>query len=470
MSLSGQTKPPLIIDPDKDFLKQLADTRDPSKPAPITKNTGKDGQLLIANLNQELSAIFVNPAVLNPGGISVIRSAHQHRPSLPVYVIYDQQPPFSAQELKQLGIQKAIQKPIAYEQIVDLITPAKLQFNAENAVASGQMFTDQVGAEISSDEADFTPIRADDFLAGAICFFDVYVRLPAGKYIKILQSGDHFSTDRIEGYLKKGVTHLHIRKEMQKHYLAFCDKLATAVIHSQSSIDVKVSQSLNHGEEVVNYLQENGVDSENVKFASQFLQNTQLLVKQLELDKQPTIQEFLNDVTAYDHAVGVSMIAALLFRPLKITSADPIEIVGLASLFHDIGLRKLDPPILVEDESIMTDAQKAVYQTHPVVGATLLTGVKGIKPIIIQAISQHHERRTKKGFPDRIGAGSISIVAEIVGLSDEYYRFLVKQKEGKTMNVKFYLEHRLFNAFSNQLVTEFKKVFRFDTPPDPKSK
>jgi putative nucleotidyltransferase with HDIG domain len=451
----------LIIDPDKDFLKTVILPQGESKIVPLTANNGKDAQLLIADHTKEISAVFVNPSISKPGGISVIRCAHLHRPALPVYLIYDGQLPYDEKDLRLLGIQKALAKPITYDQILGLVTPPKLEFDADQVIAGGQLYADTVGSEVASEELDFSPIRAEDFLAGSVSYFDIYVRIGPGKYVKILQSGDQFSPDRIQTYLKKGVVHFYIRKEMQKHYLAYCDKLAAAVVNSPTiSMEVKVSQSLNHGEEVISYLNEAGIDGNNIQFATQFIHNVQSLVKQLDPQKQPLLKELLDDVTAYEHGVGVAMIASLLFRPLKITSTDPVEAVGLSSLLHDIGLKKLDPPILIEDESKMTAAQKEVFKTHPTVGAQLLSHVKGIKPVVIQAVAQHHERRNKKGFPDRIGAGSISIVAEIVGISDEYFRFLQKQKEGTQMNLKFYLEHKIFNAFSTPLVAEFKKVFK----------
>src|SRR3712207_7016576 len=57
-------------------------------------------------------------------------------------------------------------------------------------------YTTLFRSDVELAEADeaFAAIRAADFLAGSVCWFDVYVRLGAGKHVKILNAGD--SLDR----------------------------------------------------------------------------------------------------------------------------------------------------------------------------------------------------------------------------------------------------------------------------------
>lgn len=461
----------LIADPDKDFLATIKADPNAQMAPPVLAHNGKLAQLNLADLTQPLIGVFVNAAITQPNGVSVIRAVHLHRPATPVYVIYDRNPPFDEKELHSLGIQKALLKPITYSQLVELVTPQISSFNPEKAVDSSK-HKDQLDHEVNSEDLNFVPIRSDDFMGGSVSYFDVYVRLDSGRYLKILQAGDSFSIDRVDNYRKKGVTHFFIRKESQAQYLAYCDRIASTLIKMEKPglIGVKISQTLNHGEETLKFLKNQGLSAANIQYAGQFIHNVEALVKQLNPGKHPILKGFLADVSAYEHGVGVTMLSALLVQSLQITSSDPVETVGLCSLMHDIGLKVLNLDSLEEDESKMTEYQRRIFRTHPVAGADFLKTVRGLKPVVIQAVAQHHERRNKKGFPLGIGAGSISLVAEIVGISDEFFRIIQKMKVDPKINLVEELTERVFNTFSHSIAAEFRKVFLFTGEPPSKIK
>lgn len=451
---------PLIVDPDSAFLKVLADEDLKAQSVLFLADQGKDAQAILASADKKLQAIFINPKIKNPSWIEVVKTVHQFRPAIPIYLIYDDSIPTSSAELELMGIRKTFQKPMTYAQIFQALAPLNSHFSADLALSEAQKNQDPIDQELSAKDDDFSAIRAADFISGTISYFDVYVRIQNDKYIKILKGGDGFSAERLKSYLSKGVTSFYIRKEAQKLYIDYCDQIASSLIKSgKVSKDIKIQHTLNHGDETLHYFEKNGVDAQNIKLAVNFVHNTQDLMKKLELDKQSVIQDLVKDVSAYSHAVGVSMIAALLLKPLNITSLDPVESVGIASLLHDIGLRHIKPIIDEEDESKMTDEQKKVYPTHPIVGADILAKVGRIRPIVIQAVEQHHERRNKKGFPHGVGAGGISIVAEIIGISDEYLRIIKRHQENPNLNINFELEKNIYHSFPQNLIAEFKKAF-----------
>src|SRR4051812_47276903 len=113
--------PPLIVDPDVDFLNALRSEKTSWQVVPMTSSTGREAQLLISDANTSYCGIFINPKVTQPSGISVIRCARLNKPTTPVYVLNDNLPSIDEKELKQLGIAKSIQKPIKFDQIMGLI-------------------------------------------------------------------------------------------------------------------------------------------------------------------------------------------------------------------------------------------------------------------------------------------------------------------------------------------------------------
>ena len=457
-----RTISPLVCDADLTFLGTLtADPKANMLPPSVAK-TGKEAQLMLADTTRVFSGVFVNAELPNPHAISVIRFAHLHRPATPVFLIFNEKCPFTQEELKRLGITKAMPKPLNYGDILGQISPNVAIFDTGNALDVAKQNKDQVGAEIDGEDAGFSPIRTENFLAGTKSFFDIYVRLGSGRYLKLIQAGDAFAIDRVTSYIKKGVTHFYLRKEAQEHYMAYCDKLSSAILKSDKiSMNIKASQTLNQGEETMKFLKERGVSEVNLQYAASFMKNVNELINQLQPGKQPILKGFLNDMASYDHGVAVSMIASMLINSLHMTSSDPVETVGVAAMFHDIGLYQLKLTELDEDETKMNEEQKKLFYTHPTVGASILQAIPRLKPVVIQAVAQHHERRNKKGFPGRIGPGSISLVADIVGIADEFQKLIMKLKANPKLDLNAELEANIFNAFSNSLVNEFKKIFCF---------
>lgn len=455
-----RTRPALIADPDSAFLGSLKSDPVASKIPPLLAKNGKEAQLLIADTKIQLSGVFVNPTLSDPNGLSVIRCTHMHRPATPIFVIHDGPPPFTKEALEHLAVQEAIPKPLNYTQVLKFVTPAAVLFDSDASLELSKKFQDKIDSELTIEDAEFVPIRAEDFLSGSKSFFDLYVRLSSGRYIKILQSGDTFSSERVSSYLKKGVTQFFLRKEAQEHYLAFCDKLATNIVDNKNApTELKVSQTLNHGEETMNFFKKNGLSETNMQYAVNFLSNVEKLTKNIVASQSDHVKGFLEDIASYEHGVGTAMIASLLITPLKIMASNPVKVIGIGSMLHDIGLYKMDPALRDEDESIMTPEQLAMYHTHPTVGAEILKSVRGIEPVVIQAIAQHHERRNKKGFPQRLGAGAINRVAEIIGISDELVKLIHKSKTDPAINPIRDMELTILEGFSNPVVEAYRTVF-----------
>jgi len=456
-------KPPpaLVVDPDLSFLTGLINDPKAKSLPPITAQTGKSAQLALADTTQRFCGVFVNPKVAEPHGLSVVRFSHYHRPSTPIYLIHEKEsPPLVGGDIRSLGIQKCLEKPVTYGQLMDLVMPAQLLVDPKEALREAAPSADKVDQELTAQDAEFVPIRAENYIAGTVSYFDVYVRLSSGRYVKILQAGDEFSADRVANYLRKGVQVFFLRKEQQERYLAYCDTLTQFVQRAAKvTPEIKVKQTLNLGQETMSFLRTAGLSATHMQYASGFVGSVQELTKQLRTDKNQNFRKFMDDVSAFEHGVSTSMIASLLLVPLAIESERPVQVVGMAAMFHDIGLTKLPPEVAHEDMSKMADDQRAIYKTHPQVGAQMLQEIRGVDMATVQAVAQHHARRDGTGFPSGIGVGAVGIAAEVVGISDEFARLISKAKENPKINPYDEMEKTVFNGFSYKVVEAFRSVF-----------
>ena len=470
----------LIVDPDFRFLKSLSDDPKAAATPPFTARTGKEAQLILAETSNQIAGVFINPTVITPEGgpdaVSVIRFSKQRRSSIPVYLIYDEKLTISIDLIHDLGVRESIQKPITFSAMMQLVSP-DIVFDKASALSQGAS-KDLIGAETVAEDADFISIRAGDFVSGSKVFFDVYIRLGSGRYVKLIQTGDAFTPERLNGYIEKGVQNFYLRKEQQHQYLTYCNEISKATLKSDKiSNSIKLSQVFNSGEETMKFLKGQGLSENRMQYASSFVSSVHQLIDGLDLMKNPTFNTFANDVASYEHSVSTSMISALIAGQLDIQSESVIQIVGIASLMHDIGLYQLPRELHDEDESKMTDAQKDLFYTHPTLGAEVLKKMHGINPTVIQAVQYHHERRNKKGFSSSNKVKQINRVAEIIGISDDFAKLISKQKrqqekvdadkkEGKVtpdselpIDPLIEMQTTSFDGFSSAVVDAFRTVF-----------
>jgi HD-GYP domain-containing protein (c-di-GMP phosphodiesterase class II) len=459
----------LVATPNGELLQTLAaDPKAQQMPLAAAK-TGKEAQLLLADKNRSFAAIFVKLDLASPPGISVVRFAHQMRPATPIYIIQSKETPLADKDFEEMGVHGKLEEPFAYADMIKLVAPAAFVFDASDALETSKKNTDALEAEVSAEDSQFVPIRADDFLSGTKSFFDVYVRLGDAKFIKILQAGDAFAPERVTKYLERGVVHFFLRKEAQEQYLAYCDKIASTLLSKAGvSNELKLAHTLNHGQEAMTFLRNNGLSETHLQYAENFVANTQKLVQALEPGKNELLKGFMADVAAYEHGVATSIIAALLLPVLKIEAERPLQAIGMAALFHDIGLNRLPPEVHHEDETKMTEEQRSLYRTHPNLSVQILKAIPGVDAASLQAVAQHHERRNKRGFPARLGTGAINRIAEIIGIADEFVRLIKKAQENPGTNIQLCMEEMIYPGFSPAIIEAFKKVF-FSPPTQTKS-
>jgi HD-GYP domain-containing protein (c-di-GMP phosphodiesterase class II) len=303
-------------------------------------------------------------------------------------------------------------------------------------------------------------IRAKGLMAGTKSFFDVYMRLGPGKFVKIVKAGDVPSVEQVGKYLSKGVELFYIRKDIQEAYVRYCEQVAATLIANKNvDKDVKVGRTMNQGQEAFNLIRSQGVSQENMRYAGNFVLNVSKVVKDYNLVDNDSISHFLTKVSNYEHNTRVAAMSGMLALTLKLDSEKSAHIIGMAGLLHDVGLMKLGlDEALGERERMLTADERKVFETHPKVGSDLLADLRRFDPTVVQAVSQHHIRRNGTGFPDRSNFTHIHICAEIIGIVDEYDYILRRKAVDPTISVRTELS-KIYEGFSRQVVQGFQQAF-----------
>ncbi len=443
----------MIVDADRRFLESIKfDSRARALP-PLLVPSEKEAERILADLSRDFSAIFVGASLLEGTGMSVIRFARQARPTLPLYILHDgPTSQFTTDQLRQMGVRQTLAKPARYHQLLETVFPGGL----EGAPGGGE----PVGAEFAANDSEFVPTRAESFLSGTVSSFNVYRRAAENRYVKLTSKGEKISPEEVTKLISEGARELHIRREEQERFLFASDQLASAVLKSpRASVGQKIAQTTHHGEDTMNFLRGCGISGAQLHYASEFVRNVQDLVTQFVPQDDVELNSFLANLGAVEHAVSTTLIASILVSCFNFESERSLQIVGISSLLHDVGLYQLPPELQDEDEEKMTPEQLAIYHSHPERGAQMLKRVRGIETAIVQAVAQHHERINKKGFPSRVGVRVINRVAEFIGLADEISRLVALVRTKPDLNPLYEVQAHLLDGFSFPVVETFRQVF-----------
>jgi HD-GYP domain-containing protein (c-di-GMP phosphodiesterase class II) len=307
---------------------------------------------------------------------------------------------------------------------------------------------DGLGAMLDRSDEAFIPARAECFMSGEPCFFDVYVRLRPGRFVMLLKAGTVFAEERLVAYLKRGVHTFFLRKEAQEAFMAYCDRLV-AEHHRRvmEGLARRGKEDFNLGEMTLRVLKVGGVPLPRLARAVEFFQSLQELAHNIGLLEREEVRLFVTDKSALRHGAATAMMAHLLMEALDFTSLKLRQTVGLGALLHDIGVE--------EGKS---------YHQHPARSARIL-GETGFFPdVILQGIEQHHERRNRLGFPRSLGAGAINRIAEIIGFADEFVHIVQESALDPAVDPIFAAKVRLADGFSSEVLAAFEAMFWLERP------
>lgn len=121
--------------------------------------------------------------------------------------------------------------------------------------------------------------------------------------------------------------------------------------------------------------------------------------------------------TAYFHPLNVSVLAMMLGREMQLPK-EQIATVGLASLFHDIGLAEVPAKVMMKAEPL-TKPERELRELHCAYGVAM--GKKlGLPESALHIIGQHHEYFDGSGYPEQLGGESIDLLSRILCVVNHY--------------------------------------------------
>lgn len=117
------------------------------------------------------------------------------------------------------------------------------------------------------------------------------------------------------------------------------------------------------------------------------------------------------------HSHRVQEIAIDIGRVMKVKD-DELEALEWGGLLHDIGKIGVPDSVLLKQERLTRD-ERSVMNSHPVLGAEIIAPVERLAPEL-PIIRHHHEWFNGSGYPDRLVADQIPMLARILHVADAF--------------------------------------------------
>lgn len=148
-----------------------------------------------------------------------------------------------------------------------------------------------------------------------------------------------------------------------------------------------------------------------------------------------------------------------------------VPFIAMAAGLHDIGKSVLAPS-LANPTGALTPVERAVFETHTMLGAVMLSSV-GLPRFEDSRIYQygwqiclsHHERWDGCGYPQKLKGDQIPPYVQVVSLADQYDRLRTPRPNRSAYPHKQAMERILAarGAFAPQMLACFAKVMTDDT-------
>ena len=359
-----------------------------------------------------------------------------------------------------MGISEIVVKPFSMEQLHNIL---------EGHQSFGELMSqlpkrDGVSEEVEVQEQDdgFTKIKIDEFFSAGSVLFDIFIKLAANRYVKILHSGDKFDDERINKYKnEKGVEYLYFRSKDRKKMIQFFNHLSKKitendVIQTSTKINFLKNMTTQYIEEVYT----EGLKPQVVEQGKEVCETVYKVIEKQD-DLYALLRDYQNfDPSAFTHSYLVTLFASCIIKQFEWQSKTTIETTAMACMLHDIGKIKLPEELISKDKKDFTDEDWAMYKQHPILGSEILESIPSVNFAIKQIILQHHEAYNGTGYPYGIRGGRILTLANIVKVADDFVHMIDSKEETPVVCLrKLIMDQEAVRQYNSLIIENFIKVF-----------
>lgn len=263
------------------------------------------------------------------------------------------------------------------------------------------------------------------YLSVSLESIPIDLALPYGVYLfigekltRFRNAGDQLPSERAEKLRQHGVDTVYLdKKEWQTYILSLEKSLDAKGIEAGNE---KAAMGLRNVLCAYFKMLEEGREVQKDQFGKMVSHSSKLPVaigQSRKLAHQMLRRS--NDPSMYfsNHAVNLAIYATAIGLKLRMAGTE-LEDLVLAATFANIGIIRIPEEILYKPGPLSPDEWKIIRQ-HPQHGRDILSTLL-MKPTILDAVGQHHEKMDGGGYPKGMVGQTIHLYARIIAIAECY--------------------------------------------------
>jgi response regulator RpfG family c-di-GMP phosphodiesterase len=386
-------------------------------------------------------------------GAQLLKWSREHCP-IPFILMSGFTHMIDAKEAMKLGARDFLAKPFQSEDLEASIARA-LGLPAPKS---------KIEAKKATNNIEYFSVAIGDFVARAKIDFDVFIKLPGDKYVRIGHEGSSLPKEQILKYQEKKITHFYVRKSDFTKLTKFNMQANKVLGQSGNVSEVKRISFLRYtGEVILEKMRLDSVDPESYDQAKDLVEY--IINETVENVNCLTLLESLKNQSdvLFARSICASIYVVMLAKKLGINDEKSLHDLSIAALFHEIGFRELSPELIKKKYSSLNAEELKEFQSHTTRGHDLLVDIPNISADVYQLVHQHHEDLIGKGFPRGLVSSEQHANSKILQVICLFSEALIPSEVGDTYKMALdaiaSIEENYDQRVDTQILGALKSLF-----------
>jgi HD-GYP domain-containing protein (c-di-GMP phosphodiesterase class II) len=272
-------------------------------------------------------------------------------------------------------------------------------------------------------ETPYVPVCLSALMSGERVTFSLYVKITEGPdgrtgFFPYLEEGEVLEGYWLDKLKKLGIEQLFFHSQDTEKALAYLNNhLLVESAKTEPSfkelciLREHLSFSLRLAFKDAHLGQHAGLARTSLTTLFRAMERTEIFWKLL-------LEVMYRDYTLYNHSVNVAVLAMAMGVFLKKPKKESL-VLGMAGLFHDLGLIKISDQITGKKEPL-TDEEWETLKKHPCLGYQCLKGKAEIPLASLRLILEHHENAEGTGYPQGLELKRQHPLTRVIALLEAY--------------------------------------------------
>jgi putative nucleotidyltransferase with HDIG domain len=266
---------------------------------------------------------------------------------------------------------------------------------------------------------DYLPIYLESLRIDTVLAFDLFIKI--GKEMVLYRSSNlPFTEKTLYKLLENNISHLYVPSKSRELYQTYIERNLDKILEDKKVPEEKKAGILYEtSQNLMKDVLTNPDYGENINRSKDLVANTvgYILKGQTAFRNLLTISSF--DYYTYTHSVNVCTFAVALAQQLGHKNEEYLNELGTGALLHDVGKSKISERIINKQTALST-VEFELMKKHPKMGVEILSQTDMINAGCYYPILQHHERGSRKGYPNKLDLNEMHEYSRIVAIVDTF--------------------------------------------------